>query len=91
MKGEIYKANGNIEQVNYPQPDVTLKFLQNIVGGYIQIIHFPDGNAMVMNEEGKLDGLPENVKATKLFREAFPGTEDFVVGDVLLTEAKYIK
>jgi hypothetical protein len=64
----------------------TLKEMQSMVNGLIQVIDLsPAVNAlMVMNEEGKLLELPLNVNATRIFRMAFEGTDDFVVGDVLI-------
>ena len=39
----------------------TLEEMQEIVGGYIQVVYpFPDPVALVCNEEGKLMGLPLN-------------------------------
>ena len=36
----------------------TLKSAQEFVGGMVQGIQFPNGDYMIMNEEGKLLGLP---------------------------------
>lgn len=46
----------------YPKEIIgTLEAMQDIVGGYIQVIYpFPDEVALVCNEEGKLEGLPLN-------------------------------
>lgn len=39
--------------------DGTLKSMQDVVGGYIEIIEpFDDPIAVVLNEEGKINGLP---------------------------------
>ena len=35
----------------------TLESAQKFVGGYVQGIEFPNGDYMIMNEEGKLMGL----------------------------------
>ena len=53
--------------------DNTLKALQAEVGGYIEAISL-DGMAFIVNEEGKLRGLPEN----------FRFGNDVLVGTVLL-------
>ena len=39
--------------------DNTLEALQEIVGGYIEIVSFPKDLIVVCNEEGRLRGLPE--------------------------------
>jgi hypothetical protein len=40
--------------------------LQRLVGGYIEFLTFPDGSAMICNEEGKLNRMPLNRTATAL-------------------------
>ena len=50
------------------KPD--LKEMQETVGGYIELVvcRYEDGNKhMIINEEGKLDGLKINAKATKMY------------------------
>ena len=54
---ERQPANGTIFQ---------LEELQAIVGGWIEITHTRDRQVMVINEEGKVDGLPRNEQATSL-------------------------
>jgi hypothetical protein len=46
----------------------TLKEAQDFVGGYVEGIQFPNGDYMIINEEGKLINLPLNVEATALWR-----------------------
>ena len=36
----------------------TLKSAQEFVGGYVEGISFPNGDYLIVNEEGKLIGLP---------------------------------
>jgi len=40
----------------------TLESAQKFVGGMVQGIEFPNGDYMIMNEEGKLLGLPVKKK-----------------------------
>lgn len=69
----------------------TLQELQSFVGGYIEFRHM-DGEIMVMNEEGKLMGLPNNEEATKTLLELKAiSSDDYVVGDVLICNRKEIK
>lgn len=86
----IYKATGERESVSPNNgTDFQLEELQNIVGGYIEIIRFED-NIMVLNEEGKLMRLPYNQYATDLFRKYY-NTNDFIVGDVLICKSEEVK
>ena len=68
----------------------TLKEAQAYVGGYVEGIHFPNGDYLIVNEEGKLMGLPLNEQASKLWKETFDndnyvtGRDDFVVGNAIL-------
>ena len=67
-----------------------LKAAQDFVGGYVEGITFPNGDYLIINEEGKLMGLPLNEKASKLWSETFDndnyitGRDDFVVGPAIL-------
>lgn len=40
----------------------SLKALQNLVGGYIETVSLPHGICMIVNEEGKLQGLQPNFR-----------------------------
>ena len=70
------------------EPD--LKSAQEFVGGYVEGITFPNGDYLIINEEGKLIGLPLNPEATTLWRATFDndnyitGRNDFVVGPAIL-------
>ena len=67
----------------------TLKEAQDFVGGMVECITFPNGDLLIVNEEGKLMGLPLNPEATMLWRMTFDndnyitGRKDFVVGPAI--------
>ena len=77
------------------EPD--LKAAQDFVGGYVEGIPFPNGDYLIINEEGKLIGLPINEQATKLWKETFDndnfitGRNDFVVGPAILIKKQALK
>jgi hypothetical protein len=77
------------------EPD--LKAAQEFVGGYVEGIAFPNGDYLIINEEGKLIGLPINEQATKLWKETFDndnyitGRDDFVVGNAILIKKQALK
>jgi hypothetical protein len=54
-----------------------------LVGGWMEAIMVNPTITCYMNEEGKLDGLPVNVRATAMMLHALHGT-DVIVGDVVL-------
>ena len=64
--------------------------VKDFVGGMVECVTFPNGDLLLLNEEGKLMGLPLNEKASKLWSETFDndnyitGRNDFVVGPAIL-------
>ena len=77
------------------EPD--LKAAQEFVGGMVEGIPFPNGDYLIVNEEGKLMGLPLNPEATTLWRATFTkdkylfGYDDFVVGPAILIKKDALK
>ena len=75
----------------------TLKSAQEFVGGMVEGVPFPNGDYLIVNEEGKLMGLDLNEKATKLCRDTFDndnyitGRKDFVVGNAILIKKDALK
>jgi len=75
----------------------TLESAQEFVGGYVEGISFPNGDYLIVNEEGKLMGLEVNEPATKLWRETFTkdkyafGYDDWVSGPAILIKQKALK
>ena len=66
------------------------KAVSDFVGGMVEAINFPNGDLLLLNEEGKLMQLPVNKEATKIWRETFTadkylwGHDDVVVGPAIL-------
>ena len=88
---KIYKANGEVLDIEPKNgKDFKLAELQEIVGGYIEIAQMKNNDIMVINEEGKLNDLPYNEKATEIYQhQVYFG--DFIVGDVLVCKSKQVK
>ena len=89
---EIIKTNGTRQSV---QPangtDFTLKEMQAIVGGDIELVFLNETEIMVVNEEGKINDLAYNSATTRIFKENHPSVSDYIVGDVLVCDNKQIK
>ena len=93
--GMILRSNGSIETVE-PKNGMyfSLKEMQEIVGGYIEICEVNDDIKkdidepvmMVIDEEGKLKSKPVNWSATAIYKYSMAGgvLVDVVVGDVLI-------
>ena len=66
------------------------KEVSKFVGGMVETIQFPNGDLLLVNEEGKLMQLPLNPEATALWRATFDndnfitGRKDIVVGPAIL-------
>ena len=94
-KKEIKQPQFKIIEDSKDEPD--LKAAQKFVGGMVQGIEFPNGDYMIMNEEGKLMQLPLNPEATALWRATFTkdkylfGHDDFVVGPAILIKKDALK
>ena len=75
----------------------TLKEAQDFVGGMVECITWPNGDLLIVNEEGKLMGLPLNPEATLLWRMTFDndnyvtGRKDFVVGPAIYIKKHALK
>ncbi len=86
-----------LEIIDNVKDEPDLKQAQEFVGGMVQGIEFPNGDYMIMNEEGKLLGLPLNEEATKLWRSTFTkdkylfGYDDWVSGPAILIKHKALK
>jgi len=77
------------------EPDY--KAVSKFVGGMVECVSMPNGDLLLLNEEGKLMGLPLNPEATTLWRMTFTkdkylwGHDDVVVGPVIVIKAKALK
>lgn len=90
MKGRVLYVD-NREEFIEPKngTDFSLEELQTIVGGHIEIVQLGDERIMVVNEEGKLNRLPVNVKATFIVNGL--GYKDTIVGNVLVCHTSMVK
>ena len=81
------------DKKNEPQ----YKAVSDFVGGMVECITFPNGDVLIVNEEGKLMGLPLNPEGTLLWRTTFTkdkyafGYDDWVSGPAILIKQKALK
>ena len=96
-KEEINTKASEFKIITDSKDEPNLKEAQEFVGGYVEGITFPNGDYLIINEEGKIIGLPINKEATKLWRETFTkdkyafGYDDFVVGPAILIKKDALK
>lgn len=67
-----------------------LEEMQEIVGGYIEIIRLNDGQIIVVNEEGLPQGLPVNIEATNILRRDHSTTQ-YIVGTAIVCDADMVE
>lgn len=67
--------------------DISLDYLKGKVNGWIESVPLIGLRSnMYLNEEGKLEGLDVNVRATQLaWHEKAISRSDYIVGDVVIT------
>tara|TARA_R100000781_G_scaffold19128_1_gene14783 strand:+ start:137 stop:436 length:300 start_codon:yes stop_codon:yes gene_type:complete len=89
--------NAKLKIIDDVKLEPTLKEAQAFVGGYVEGISMPNGDYLIVNEEGKLKGLPFNEEASKLWKDTFDndnfitGRDDFVVGNAILIKKTALK
>lgn len=86
----LYTTKDSRPTVVYPKngSDFSLEELRHFVGGPIELVTLGDCY-MVVNEEGKLRGLPFNPSASRLY-SLFYDDIDCIVGDALLCKIELI-
>ena len=97
MTDKINTEASEFKIINDVKDEPDLKSAQAFVGGMVEGISFPNGDYLIVNEEGKLMQLPLNPEATLLWRLTFTkdkyvtGYNDFVVGPANLIKKKALK
>jgi len=88
----IYKADGSTVLIEPKIKYFSLKELQDIVGGYIEMLYLKNDEVMVLNEEGKILEMPVNVRATDIANmNRVISAFDIIVGDVLVCKSEEIQ
>lgn len=99
IKAIVYHADGSVTKI-LPNngTDFTLAEMQGIVEGPIDIQPLPkSGEVMILNDEGKLNGLPKNELATAVWKKAYPiaeyphNNDELVVGTVIVCLSEMVK
>ena len=90
MDSILYTTDGERRKVTPSNgTDFSLEELQGFVGGHIEIIRLGDNRLVIVNEEGKILGLPKNTTVTKIILST--GRQDIIVGNVLICDADKVK
>ena len=87
---EINTTAAEFKMITDKKDEPDYKAVSKFVGGMVEVVQFPNGDLLLLNEEGKLMGLPLNPEATTLWRATFDndnyvtGRKDVVVGPAIL-------
>ena len=87
---EAGKNEGFIQ--SYPESP-SLADMQELVGGYIELVHLNDTQFMVVNEDGHSLGLPYNEPANNILAMNRPefSQRNVIVGNVFLIDKKDVE
>ena len=85
MKALVLTTDNTIEVEQDTDEFVSYATLSRAVGGMIEAVTLPSGLTLWVNEEGKMNGLPVNEYATRLFASAFGAGIDIIVGNAIVT------
>ena len=91
---KINTQDAEFKMITDKKDEPDYKAVSKFVGGMVEVVSMPNGDLLLLNEEGKLMGLPLNEKASKLWKDTFDndnyitGRKDYVVGPAILIKAK---
>lgn len=94
-----YKTDGSVSTVVPADGkaftlDELRKFVGDERGDIVQFVPLANGESMVINDEGKLIGLPKNEIATAVWKKAYPisqyphNNDELIVGNALVATEK---
>jgi len=80
------------EYVKYYPNSISLKQMQDIVGGSIELLYVHDDIFMVLNEEGLIRNFKVNQLANQYLKKNMPKMAHLyqIVGDVFLIQNKFL-
>ena len=87
---QVNTATAEFKIITDKKNEPQYKAVSDFVGGMVECVSMPNGDLLLLNEEGKLMGLPVNDKASKLWKDTFDndnyitGRKDYVVGPAIL-------
>ena len=80
MHGDFIDESGNF--VNFNDDRIpSLIELQTLVGGYIRVVYLPNGDQMIVDDDGLMVGKTTNVYASTV-------ASTLIVGDVVILSGK---
>lgn len=99
MEAKLIKTDGSVVDVR-PKDGKYFSYdeLKGFVGGYVELCNIGNPQKlMIVNEEGKLIGLPKNTVATEIWRNTWPidkfpfNNDELIVGDALICDSDLLE
>lgn len=89
---KLIKTNGEEIEISPENgTDFSLKELYNYVDGYIEVVNLrSENNIMIVNEEGAINGMPVNHKASMIYSKEF-SVNQRIYGDVVICKYDMVK
>lgn len=89
---KLIKTNGEEIEISPENgTDFSLKELYNYVDGYIEVVNLrSENNIMIVNEEGAINGMPVNHKASMIYSKEF-NVNQRIYGDVVICKYDMVK
>lgn len=93
LKAYHITAAGEIKEVSPANgKDFKLSEAQNLVGGYIEVVHLTKDIIAIVDEEGKIKGREPNRLATVIANSAHGLWEgDYLAGDVVICPSQMLR
>ena len=91
---QYLRVNGDVVEL-LPEKNM-LKMLQDLVGGFIEVVDFKDGSQLIVDEDGRRKSKVMNIRATQLYRRGmeqagypkFHRLNAFIAGDAVFLSDK---
>lgn len=89
---KLIKVNGEEIEISPKNgTDFSLEELQNYVDGYIEIVNLrSENNIMIINEEGAINDMPVNLKASMIYSKEF-NVNQCIYGNVVVCKHNMVK
>lgn len=89
---KLIKTNGEEIEISPKNgTDFSLEELHDYVDGYIEVVNLrSENNIMIVNEEGAINGMSVNLKASMIYSKAFNVNQP-IYGDVVVCKSNMVK
>lgn len=93
LQATVIRVDGTKESISLPEKSGDrLKALQELVGGYIEVVPLKDGGYMVIHKEEKLKSHLLNDTATALVQiDGWVSPQDYIAGVAVIVDEEALQ